>query len=127
VTGETPSTRDAAASTERSEPLSRRKAGTKATPTPASEWLETETPGGRDLTELPARLQAIAVTLGQMLSDGYSKAEIARYFGKSRPWVSARLQELEDGLRTQIERLRDSIDSAEPGCESSSFDSTARS
>lgn len=51
-----------------------------------------------DLTELPARLQAIAATLGSMLSDGYSKAEIARFYAKSRPWVSARLQELEAGL-----------------------------
>jgi hypothetical protein len=52
-----------------------------------------------DLTALPVRLQAIAATLGSMLSDHFSKAEIARYYGKSRPWVSARLQELEAGIR----------------------------
>lgn len=60
------------------------------------------------MTELPIRLQAIAVTMGSMLSEDYSRAEIARFYGKSRPWVSARLQELEDALRTHVERLRDS-------------------
>lgn len=55
------------------------------------------------MTRLPKRLQAIAATLGAMLSETYSKAEIARYFGKSRPWVSARLQELEDGILELLE------------------------
>jgi DNA-directed RNA polymerase specialized sigma24 family protein len=56
---------------------------------------------------LPVRLQAIAVTLGWMHSvEGFSKAEIARFYGKSRPWVSARLGELEDALREQIARQR---------------------
>lgn len=69
----------------------------------------TKTTGGSDPIELvnieslPIRLQAIAVTLGWMHSEGgFSKAEIARFYGKSRPWVSARLRELEDGLRAQI-------------------------
>lgn len=55
-----------------------------------------------DLEALSPRLKAIAGTLGAMLSEGYSKAEIARFYGKSRPWVSARLAELEDALREQI-------------------------
>lgn len=56
-----------------------------------------------NIEALPTRLQAIAVTLGWMHSEGgFSKAEIARFYGKSRPWVSARLRELEDGLRAQI-------------------------
>lgn len=55
-----------------------------------------------DLEALSPRLRAIAATLGKMLSDGYSRAEIARYYEKSRPWVSARLRELEDALREQI-------------------------
>lgn len=59
-----------------------------------------------DVETLPPRLQAIAATLGWMLSEGYSKAEIARFYGKSRPWVSARLQELEDALREQIAATR---------------------
>jgi predicted transcriptional regulator len=59
-----------------------------------------------DLSELPARLRAIAATIGQMVSDGYSKQEIATYYGKSRPWVSARLRELEQALEDLLERRR---------------------
>lgn len=55
-----------------------------------------------DLAELPPRLQAIAATMGQMLSDGCSKAEIAEFFGKSRPWVSARLLELKTELELRF-------------------------
>lgn len=66
------------------------------TPTSSTSRLS---PESLDLTALPTRLQAIAATLGAMLSETYSKAEIARFYGKSRPWVSARLQELEDGIR----------------------------
>ena len=47
-----------------------------------------------DLQRLSPRGKAIAGTLGAMLSEGYSKAEIARFYGKSRPWVTARLGEL---------------------------------
>lgn len=54
--------------------------------------------GSLDFLKLPIRAQAIAVTMGSMLSDGYSKAEIARYYGKSRPWVSKRLDELRAAL-----------------------------
>lgn len=67
--------------------------------------------GEISLTELPARLQAIAATLGIMLSDGYSKAEIARYYGKSRRWVSDRLLELEREIQNRIDWLR----AQEPG------------
>lgn len=57
------------------------------------------------MTELPERLQAIAATLGWMLSEGYSRQEIADFYGKSRPWVSARLIELETALTERIESL----------------------
>ena len=57
-----------------------------------------------DLTELSPRVRAIALTLGRMLSHGYSKQEIAVYYGKSRPWVSARFRELAEALREQIAR-----------------------
>lgn len=77
-----------------------------------------------ELTDLPARLQAIAATLGSMFSEGYSKAEIARYYAKSRPWVSARLQELEDDLRRLIGRSDDSTESAGSGSPSSSAERT---
>lgn len=62
------------------------------------------------MTDLPGRLQAIAATLGAMFSDGYSKREIAVFYAKSRPWVSARLLELEEALREHVERLRGSSD-----------------
>lgn len=55
-----------------------------------------------EFADLPARIQAIATTLGAMIADGYSKAEVARFYGKSRPWVSARLLELEEALREQV-------------------------
>jgi len=59
-----------------------------------------------EVAALSPRIKAIAGTLGAMLSEGYSKAEIARFYGKSRPWVSARLGELEDALREQIAASR---------------------
>lgn len=59
-----------------------------------------------DFEALPTRIQAIAVTLGWMhYVDDFSKAEIARFYAKSRPWVSARIRELEDALKAQIEQL----------------------
>jgi hypothetical protein len=86
-------------------PSSRRRSSSSATTDPQLLSLANALASGTALTELPARLQAIAATLGSMLSEGYSKAEIARYFAKSRPWVSARLLELEAGLRQHGERL----------------------
>lgn len=85
-------------------PNFRESANTKATTARGPVFTLTSQASETDLTDLPARLQAIAATMGAMLSDGYSKAEIARYFAKSRPWVSARLQELEVGLRELVAR-----------------------
>jgi hypothetical protein len=75
-------------------------------PATAETVLDALASGTVTLTELPLRLQAIAATLGWMLSEGYSRAEIARFYGKSRPWVSARLQEIEDALLERIDTLR---------------------
>lgn len=69
--------------------------------------LEALASGEVSLEELPIRLQAIAATLGWLYyANGFSKAEIARSFEKSRPWVSARLLELETELKTRILELR---------------------
>ena len=51
------------------------------------------------LQDLPDRILAIAITLGRMQSEGWTKQEIAEFYGRSRSWVSARLSELEDELR----------------------------
>jgi len=56
-----------------------------------------------DLTRLPVRLQAIAATLGSMLAEDYSRAEIARYYGRSRSWVTGRLNELREGIVRLVE------------------------
>lgn len=80
--------------------------------------MESEAGGSKSATTLEAlesvdpealstRVKAIAVTLGWMTSvEGFSKAETARFYGKSRPWVSARLREMEDELRAHVEQRR---------------------
>jgi hypothetical protein len=55
-------------------------------------------------TNLSTRALAIAATLALPLSQGYSRAELARYYGKSELWVSQRLDELEREVAAQLER-----------------------
>jgi hypothetical protein len=66
--------------------------------------------GRIDLEALSARSRAIVGTMGQMLADGYSKAEIARHYGKSRPWVTERFKELEREIRAQVAEPTDGTD-----------------
>jgi hypothetical protein len=54
-----------------------------------------------DWTSLSPRAQAIARRFGPMLLSGCSRAEIARYYGKSDAWVSSRLEELKAELLEQ--------------------------
>lgn len=56
-----------------------------------------------DWSQLSRESQLTIRTIGSLVEDGLTFAEIARRLGKSRPWVSARLRALKQELEEQIE------------------------